>query len=268
MGGAVSGIGSAASNTTKGIESGDPKTIAGTLAGGLLGPVGMAYGSKIGSLGSSVLGGAQSSTNAPQINVGPQPVLADRSSMLQNGQLTGGAYLNPSQYQGNTSALDALNQKATQQGPSPWLQMQLAQQNNATMQNLGHAASQANAGNASARANLAMKGGLSGGAAERVARGGANDLNAQRQNITAAGETNKMNLGIQDQSNQNQLLGQAVSANANQNAQNIGIGQFNAQNTLAENNANNAFNMSKYQQQMQAYGAGNTANAIASGGKK
>lgn len=257
---------SAVSNTGKGVMSGDPKTIAGTLAGGaIMGPLGSIFGGKIGELGNNAING---STNAPQIDVGPRPELANRSSMIQNGRLTGDAYLDPNAYKGNTGALDTLNQKATQQGASPWLQMQLQKQNMEQQQGLSHAASQSAGATAGARANLAMKGGLSGGAAERVARGGAQDLNAQRQNIAQTGSTNRVNLGIQDESNKNQLLGQAVGANQAQNAQAIGIGQFNAANTLAENNANNSFNMNKYQEQMKSYGAGNTANAIASGGKK
>ena len=199
---------------------------------------------------------------------GKIPQMADRTSMLQNGQLTGGAYLDPNKYQGNTGALNTLNAKATQEGASPWLQLQLQKQNMDQMNQMAQAAKQSAGATAAARSNLAMRGGLSGGAAERLARGGSQDLNAQRQNIMNQGAQNRINLGIQDESNKNQLLGQAVSANQAQNAQNIGIGQFNAQNTLAENNANNAFNMSKYQEQMKAYGAGKSANAIANGGKK
>lgn len=200
--------------------------------------------------------------------LGPRPDIGNRSSLLQNGQLQGGAYLDPNQYRGNNGALNLLNQKATQQGNSPWLNMQLQKQGMEQQQALGHVGAQTNAATANARAGLAMRGGLSGGAAERLARGGATDMNAARQGIMQQGNQNRLNLGIQDETNKNQLLGQAVGANQAQNAQNIGIGQFNAQNTLAENNANNAFDMNKYSEQMKAYGAGKSANAMANSGKK
>lgn len=199
---------------------------------------------------------------------GHMPDIGSRSSMLENGQLQGGAYLDPNQYRGNQGALNVLNQKATTQGNSPWMNMQLQKQGMEQQQAMGKMGAQANAANAQARAGLAMKGGLSGGAAERLARGGSQDLNASRQNVMSQGANQRLQLGIQDESNKNQLLGQAVGANQAQNAQNIGIGQFNTQNTLAENNANNAFQMNKYQEQMKAFGAGKTANATANSGKK
>ncbi len=199
---------------------------------------------------------------------GHMPDIGSRNSMLSNGRLAGDAYLDPNAFRGNTGALGVLNQKATAQGNSPWLNMSLQKQAMEQQDALGNAGAQANSANAAARANLAMKGGLSGGAAERLARGGAGDLNAARQGVMNQGANQRLQLGIQDESNKNQLLGQAVGANQAQNAQNIGIGQFNAQNTLAENNANNAFQMSKYQEQMKAFGAGKSANAMANSGKK
>lgn len=199
---------------------------------------------------------------------GHMPDIGNRSAMLSGGRLTGDAYLDPNAYRGNTGALNVLNQKATATGNSPWLNMQLQKQGMEQQQAMGKMGAQANAANAQARAGLAMKGGLSGGAAERLARGGSQDLNAARQGVMNQGSNQRLQLGIQDESNKNQLLGQAVGANQAQNAQNIGIGQFNAQNTLAENNANNAFQMSKYQEQMKAFGAGKSANAMANSGKK
>jgi len=199
---------------------------------------------------------------------GKIPSLGDRSSMMKDGRLQGDAYLDPSKFQGNQGAINKLNQKATSDGPSTWMQMQLQQQQAKQMQDMGRASSQANSANAAARANLATKGGLSTGASERLARSGGQDLNMARQTIGAGAATNQLNTGIQDESNKNQLLGQAVQGNIAQNAQQIGLGQFNAQNTLAENNAGNAHNMTKYQEQMKGYGAGKAANAIANGGKK
>lgn len=199
---------------------------------------------------------------------GGVPKLGERSSMLKNGQLQGGAYLDPSKYQGNTGALNALNQKATAQGMSPWAAMQMQKQGMDQQNQMNVAARQAQGQNAQARAGLAMRGGLSGGAAERLARGGGQDLNAARQGLMNQGSQNRLNIGIQDEANKNQLLGQAVNANAAQNAQQIGMGQFNVQNTLAENQANNAHDVTRYQEQMKGFGAGKSANAMAGSGKK
>ena len=201
------------------------------------------------------------------------PQLGGRTSMGdydQNGKLIlkGGAYLNPNDYQGNQAALQALNAKSMQSGPSAWAQMQGQKLNLEQQNQLNAAARQAQGQNMQARSALAMRGGLSGGAAERLSRAGMQDINAARQGVMNQGSQNRLNLGIQDEANKSQLLGQAVNANMAQNAQNIGMGQFNVQNTLAENQANNAQNLARYQEQMKGFSAGKSANAIANSGKK
>lgn len=201
--------------------------------------------------------------------LGPRPELGGRNSMLgPNGQLQGGAYLDPNQYRGNQGALNLLNQKAMQQGTSPWAMMQMQKQGLDQQNQMNSAARQAQGQNAQARAGLAMRGGLSGGAAERLARGGGQDLNAARQGISNQGMQNRMQIGIQDETNKNAMLGQAVQGNQAALGQQIGLGQFNVQNTLAENQANNQHDITRYQEQMKGYAAGKTANATANSGKK
>jgi len=201
--------------------------------------------------------------------------LGDRT---QAGALNPNLHINPSNLdpkalQGNLGALNALNQQATATGPSAWLNSALQGQKLEEAGQMDTAAQQAAGGNANARAQLAMRGGLSGGAAERLARGGQQDLNAQRQNISNQGAGNRIGLNTQDRANQMSQLNSAVAANRDQNAQQIDINKFNANNNnqanamnvsnnMAENNANNAWKMTKYQEQMKGLGANMSANAI------
>jgi hypothetical protein len=82
-------------------------------------------------------------------------------------------------------------------GGTPWEKMMRDQQNleergafnNLTSQNAGAVAQ--------ARTNMAMKGGLRGGAAARMAMQGARDLGSQRQNLSFQGMGARANIGVQ-----------------------------------------------------------------------
>jgi hypothetical protein len=119
-----------------------------------------------------------------------------------------------------------------------------------------------------ARSNLAMKGGLDSGAAERIAKqsmGNALDLTQQAE---AGGNQNAMGIRMQDEDRRMAGLESAQGMNAN-NAQGLfGMRNQNMQNLIGENTRRNAFNMNSYNQQMAAWGAGKQADATANSGKK
>lgn len=197
----------------------------------------------------------------------------------------------------NTQGLDALRQKATQTGPSAWanLATQQEQQGEQTQRNQ---AVQGAAGNAAAaRSGLAMQGGLTSGARERMATSGTNAANAAQQNIGAAGAAARTGISTQDEQNKNSLLTQLPGAEVQalqpqlqktsmweglaqqEGAQNQQNQQFNAANNLnaqqynssqaiGENRNVQQQGIDAYNNQMKNWAANQQANATANSGKK
>lgn len=152
----------------------------------------------------------------------------------------------------NTSDIDALRARATATGESPWAAMQREKLG-------GDATAQAMSGVLGARSQLAQKGGLSRGAAERLAASGArNALGARRQiaqDISLADEQQKLELlkalpGLETQKVQTQL---ALSSPWMELAGRDAL-------------ARNQFGLDRFKTQMGAYGAAKTGKAIQESG--
>lgn len=257
-----------------------PKAAQAGVAGAVMGPagaIGTAVGGPLGNVvnpfqgvwdqtaGKFINGGGGAGGSPYQINPGERPELGSRQGITDaSGNLLDNFKLK-NDY-GNQAAFDKLQQRATQEGPSPWLQMQLKQQGMQQMDQANSAARGAAGANAGARASLAMRGGLSGGAAERLARGGSQDLNARRQDIANQGAQQRMGLNIQDEATKTGLLKDATAANMAQMNYANENNKFNIANQLGDVSGKNQWNMGNYQEKMKAYGAANTANAIGAGG--
>lgn len=168
----------------------------------------------------------------------------------------------------NTSALDAIRSQALGTGPSPWLSLQLQKQEADQNTAQGQAGAQNNANAATARSSLAMKGGLSSGAAERLAKTQMSGGNAAYQNVANTGNQNRLNLQIQDQTNRQQLLSQLPQTELQYAQANQDTNKFNVQNSLNDLLANRANDVNFYNQGMKAWAAGKTADAQGGGGKK
>jgi len=124
-------------------------------------------------------------------------------------------------------------------------------------------------------ADLASKGGLSSGARERLARRGASDLLAVGQDVSRQGNLNRMQIGIQDETNRIQNLSQLPGIenmvfqtgmqkeNVWNNARDKDIARI-----TAENQNRNQYNQNLYNQQMQAWAAQQQAAATENAGKK
>ncbi len=134
----------------------------------------------------------------------------------------------------------ALTDRATQQGPSPWLNLQMAQQDRLTQDARNNAAGQIAGSTAAARTGIATHGGLSSGAMERVAKGGANAGIDANQNISNQDIQQRNLLGIADENTKTGLLGTAAGLEQ-------GLSQFNAgqTNTMGNDNANRVTDVSK-----------------------
>ncbi len=146
----------------------------------------------------------------------------------------------------------ALTDRAMQQGPSPWLNLQLQQQDRLKQDAMNNATA-ANAGaTAQARTGLATHGGLSSGAMERVAKSGANSTLDAQQNISNQDIQQRNLLGIADENTKTGLLGTAAGLEQ-------GLSQFNAgqTNTAADANAGRTTGVSQFNA-----GAGNNATGF------
>lgn len=148
---------------------------------------------------------------------------------------------------------------ANQKGPSAWATLMNQQQNNEETMARDKAAKNAAAGIAQGESGLASSGGLTGGARERLAEGGANAYTAAAQNAAQQGSMNRMQVGINDEQNKLQNMGTAAgmentNALANLSAQMKGAG------------SQNEYNLGLYNAQAGAWGADKQAQATQNSG--
>ncbi len=145
---------------------------------------------------------------------------------------------------------DTLKGRALNPGQSAWLGL-AKQQNQALSENQQEQAVNSNAGQtASAMDNLAMQGGLSSGARERIAEGGVKSASDARQGINRQASINDLQAGMTDAEDKNKMLSMLPGLE-NQKTQSL-----------------NDANMAKYHEQMQAWAAGRQADATENSGKK
>lgn len=162
------------------------------------------------------------------------------------------------------SGISAYRQQAMRTGPSAWANL-------AKISNSAQEADQKEQGQksvagqtASAENQIASSGGLSSGARERAAEGGATNYLDMSQNLQRQGNLNDLQVGINDEQNRIQQLG-ALPGLESQAIQPL----FQKANMTSQNNqALNSYNMNNWNQQNQAIAANNQANATANAGKK
>ncbi|MNJ94790.1 hypothetical protein D3C87_124930 [compost metagenome] len=162
---------------------------------------------------------------------------------------------------------------------SPWASMMLQKQEQEQLAALDNAAQMQASGYNQALSTLAQTGGVSGGARERMARSSANSGMLGRQAALRDGTLDRMNIGLQDETNRMDQLGnlqgmqntQADIKFKNQEKQ-LGIDQTNLNNRLGEVDKKRMYDLDSWKQQMQTWGANKSADAQAkaagSGGKK
>ncbi len=159
----------------------------------------------------------------------------------------------------NSAGQKALLDQGLRSGPSQWANLSTAQQNKEETQARDRAAFDAAGATAGAQAGLASSGGLTSGGRERTQEAGQKGfINASQDAARQAG-LNRMQIGINDESNRLQNLGTAANmeqqnALANQNAQ------------LQSNMGKNAYNLGLYNTQGQIYAGNQMANATQKSG--
>lgn len=165
------------------------------------------------------------------------------------------------------SGLQAFKGQALSKGPSQWATQANAQQEALSKNALDMGAKSVVGQGATARSQLAMRGGLSGGARERVAMEGQNNFMNMAQGVGQQKSTNQMQIGMNDQQNKLQMMSQLPGMQQNAAQFQSNQNQFNTGAQMANNQSRNAFDLGQYQSQMAAYGAGQTAAATAQAGK-
>lgn len=128
----------------------------------------------------------------------------------------------------DTRALDALRTKGLTVGDTPWAAMQ--KQQNALNETSAKDAAGAQALTArdSALSSLAMRGGIGGGAAERLGTAASRDMNAARQAATRTRYGADLSTGIADESQKNTLLTNVAGQDLSNAQFGAGLAQFNA----------------------------------------
>lgn len=166
------------------------------------------------------------------------------------------------------TGINAYRSQALRSGPSTWASLQKTS-NAAQLANQKEKAVQSGAAQtAGADAQLASNGGLSSGARERVAEGGAKNAMDVSQNLQREANINDLQTGINDETNRIQQLG-ALPGLENQATQPLfQKAQILTNANAQENEAANQYNQSLYQTNMAGYGANQSANATASAGNQ
>lgn len=215
------------------------------------------------------------SFTAPWANFDPSSMPAFNSIYNPSTQSIGGtaAGLNAANPL-DMSGIDAFKSQALAQGPSQWAQQAGQQQNYLAMQSKDQGAQTVAGQGATAQAGLASRGGLSSGAAERLAQGGANNYLSMTQGVNNQLAGNQMQIGMNDQQNKLSMMSQlpgmqlgAANFKQGQAQMQLGADSTDVANAMQGTQAQNTYNLGKYQTQMQGYGAGQTASATAKAGK-
>lgn len=247
------------------------------MGGGTAGRIGLGVATGGGSEAARALGygkgpgGGQSFEWGAGMPQAPQfQSLRDQSGLLGNKNLR----LDKGQdITMNTQGLEEIRKRALGTGPSAWAQMAQQKAAGDIANQRSAATASGNSAQAQARAGLASHGGLRGGAAERLALGGQQNLMSQRQNLASQGAQNNLNIGLQDETQRTELLKglpgmetqalqpQILNRQAGTEAQKYNIG-----NALQDKYAQDQAAQTAYQQQMQTWAAKNQADAIAKAG--
>jgi hypothetical protein len=197
----------------------------------------------------------------------------------------------------NQEGLNAIRTRALSQGPSAWLNLQMQKQGIDELSDVERAKQQSAGNQAQAESALAMRGGISSGARERLARSGASNALAQTQGIRRGGSVDRLGLQIADDQTKTGLLTQ-LPGMENQQAQfdlgkqtwlgdyakqqqgvdmdsqkynsdaKVAADKYNIGNSLNETLQKRAYDQGKYGEAMKAWAAGKSADAQANAGKK
>lgn len=172
------------------------------------------------------------------------------------------------------SGLNAFKSDAMRKGPSEWANRAVQDQNYLAMDARDQGAKNSAGATATARAQLAARGGLSSGAAERLAQGGADNFLNMSQGVNDLKTKNVMQIGMNDEQNRISQLGQLPGMEIAAGNYDTGLEdmklkgmQYDTTNEINANNNLNQWNMGMADIAGQQWGAMKTADAQKHEGK-
>lgn len=184
---------------------------------------------------------------------------AERDAMPKLDKYEGLASLGPKGvYTANTVSGQDI---ATEMRQSPWYRMALEKQQAEQSSLMNRGAQESRTAAAQAMSGLASRGGLRGGAAERLNMQSADNLALMKQNIRGQGAIERSNLGMQGADLASKML------QSNTNALND-ASKFNVQANILDLGARENRKLRQYEEQMKLKGGEAAARAQSSGGKK
>lgn len=166
------------------------------------------------------------------------------------------------------SKIDSFNkfkEQANRKGPSEWAKLMQEQINQQRMAGMEKAANQAMSGAAMARSGLAMRGGMSSGARERIAMQSARDLMSARQGVGRSSNEGLLKINIQDEDNRLKFLQQLPGMEIDAEKFNLGntakVKEFNIMRALEEKNKKDIQDLDVYKEQQKKWAAERQAQA-------
>ena len=203
---------------------------------------------------------AKNQSNVAEMDLSGRPQMAAFQSQLGPGGMM------PEQYQIqdqlNRGGLEKIRGIALGEGPSAWAQARGQELQTQQAQGMSDLAAQSQSAQAQARGQMARRGGISSGARERMAMGGAQSNIMNQQRARLGGQQAREGLATEDERRKSQML-QQLPGQEIQSAQFGRAGeQFNIQRALQEKQAERSYNMQKYQADSQAWAAQKQAEAI------
>lgn len=178
---------------------------------------------------------------------------------------------NPKQLDPTTlEGYQAVKKRVMTEGPSAWATQMLEKQKFEEAQQKDAAARQAMSSAAQARGQLAMRGGMSSGARERLAQGGGRDLLMARQGAASEGIKGRLGINIEDEAQRMKLLPEFANAESKIAESNLALGnkaqEWNILRSLEEKRAKDAQELAVYQEQIKKWGSEREAEATKNSG--
>lgn len=168
----------------------------------------------------------------------------------------------------NQAPLNQFTQEAMRSGPSRAAQIAMQAQRGIALDAKAQARQAAAGEAATARTNLAMKGGAGAGSAERLAKNASNHALDMVQDANNTSAKNVASIALDDEKNRVGMLGQAPAMQLGASEYNSGLATGDINRQQLENTKLNAFNLDRYKSQMSAWAANKQADATANAGKK
>lgn len=165
------------------------------------------------------------------------------------------------QYTYDPTAQQEIQRRALSKDPSEWYNRMIGQQGLEEKSALDQASRQQQTGLASAQSQLAMRGGLRGGAAERLAGSGMRNLMQARQGVTGAGAQARQQLGLSDEEMKIRMLQSVPGMELARSGMEADIQGQNIQTRLGQIQQQNQAKQMAYQTKMQGWAAGQQAEA-------